>query len=66
MQSTVQNAYGATYTPISATRKMHDMIVSIDSAPGRMDSGLVRVETVMAVAERKAALEKIGHGGPSL
>jgi hypothetical protein len=66
VQSTVQNAYGATYTPIRATWKMDDMIVSIDSAPGRMDSGFVRVETVMAVAERKAALEKIGRGGPSL
>jgi hypothetical protein len=65
-QSTLQNGYGATVAAIRAKWTIGDVLVSLDGAAGRIDSGLVRIETQKAVDERNATLAKYEHQGPSL
>jgi hypothetical protein len=65
-QQTVQNGYGAKFSAVRVSWEIDDLVVSYDSAPGSINSGLVHIESVRAAADRKAQMDKLTHGGQSL
>ena len=62
----MQNGFGAKFESIRTQWDFGDVVVSFDSSPSTFNSGLVRVETRKAIADTKAALEKLHQNRPSL
>jgi hypothetical protein len=65
-QPSLQNAFGAKYQSVRAAWDFGEIVVSYDSAPSSVNSGLVIVDSLKSSADRKAVLEKLAHRGPSL
>ena len=66
LKPTMQNGYGVQYVALNAEWRLEDIVVSYSSAMSSLTSGVVIVDTTKSAAARKATLERLTHGGPSL
>jgi len=65
-QPELQTTIGARFKSTSAQWDLGDVLVYFNSADGRIDSGIVNIDTPLSIAKQNEAADKVSRNRPSL